>query len=119
VCLHVWRHCVELLLQFLARDAIDHDGMNCLAAERRERDLPSRLLDGDRESEPAVDGPRKRTGSFPGTGTRPPIRDESQDAPRGRPVRRAANGGQRRHDAVTRHPPDDPPDNPPGGARSR
>lgn len=94
MCLHVSRHCVELLLQFRPRHAIEHGGMNCLAAESRERDLPGRLFDRDREGEPAIGGFRKRTGSLPCSCTRPPIRNESQDAPPDRPIG-TPNGGER------------------------
>jgi hypothetical protein len=133
VCLHVSRHCVELLLQFHPRHAIELGGMNCMAAESCERDQPGRLFDGDREGKPAVGGFGQLTGSLPCGCTRSPMCNQGQDAPPDRPVG-PPNGSERGHDAAIPDPcadlfgdppgnppvdpPVDPPGNPPGRSRS-
>jgi hypothetical protein len=55
VGLDVRRHGVELFLQFHERHVVELSGMDCLTAKGCKRGLPSRLLDGHREGEPAVD----------------------------------------------------------------
>jgi hypothetical protein len=119
VGLDVWRYSGELFVQLHECDVIEHSGMSCLPAESRERGLPGRLLDGNCEGEPAVDGFRKRTCSS--TCNRPclSVHNESQDAPPDHQVIDSAGGATGSRDSPILDPPGDPPDAPPDRAGSQ